>query len=173
MDQELQLREWTISDIDQLVALAYNPQIAQFLDDGFPSPYNRESGLGYLQAIEEAEAGFMFRAIDLNGLAIGSIGLKPKAGIQRHVLEVGYWLGEPYWGQGIMSWAIREMCELGFTQAGIKRITAGVMEHNTGSQRVLEKAGFRQEARLEKGYSKYGQYYDCIVYALLHPDWRK
>lgn len=172
MEQQLSLRKWRDKDLDRVVALANNPRIAQYLDDGFPHPYSEADGRAFIQKVREADDYHLFRAICLDDLFIGSIGLHPKSGIQRHVLEIGYWLGEPFWGRGIMSWAIREMCALGFAQEGVKRITAGIMAHNLGSQKALEKAGFKQEARLEKGYCKYGEYYDNVVYAILHPDWR-
>ena len=110
MKQQLSLRKWREEDIDRVVGLANNPRIAQFLDDGFPHPYSEADGRAFLQKIREADEYHLFRAICLDGLFIGSIGLHPKSGIQRHVLEIGYWLGEPFWGRGIMSWAIQEMC---------------------------------------------------------------
>ena len=62
--------------------------------------------------------------------------------IYARTAEIGYYVGEPYWGQGIASEAIGKMVQYGFEVLDIIRIYAGVFEHNKASMRVLEKNGF-------------------------------
>ena len=79
---------------------------------------------------------------------------------------MGYWLAEQYWGQGIITEAIRQMAEYSFTTLDIDRIFARPFGTNTASQRALEKAGFILEARFEKTIFKNGEYQDELFYAV-------
>ena len=81
--------------------------------------------------------------------------------------EIGYWLGQPFWGQGIMSEAVRRMCAYVFAHYDVVRIFAEPYAHNRSSQRVLEKAGFSCEGTLQKSVFKDGRMYDSCLYALV------
>jgi RimJ/RimL family protein N-acetyltransferase len=85
--------------------------------------------------------------------------------IERISAELGYWLGEEYWGRGIASAAIRRICEYGFSDLDLVRIFALPMGHNSASQRVLEKAGFVREGILRNACVKDGKILDEIMYA--------
>ena len=76
-------------------------------------------------------------------------------------------LGEPYWGQGIMTEAIRQICAYGFAQYDIHRIHAEPFAHNKGSRRCLQKAGFTLEGILRKSVYKNGEILDSCIYALV------
>jgi RimJ/RimL family protein N-acetyltransferase len=106
-------------------------------------------------------------AIDVNGEAVGSIGIFPQADIHEKNAEMGYWLAEEFWGQGIMTRAIQEIVEYGFRTFDIVRIFARPFSTNLKSQRVLEKAGFIFEARLKNILFKNGDFMDEIIYARL------
>jgi [ribosomal protein S5]-alanine N-acetyltransferase len=80
--------------------------------------------------------------------------------------ELSYWLGEPFWGRGVISKAIKEICETAFSQYDIVRIFAEPYAYNTGSRKALEKAGFILEGVLKKNVYKNGEFYDSCVYAL-------
>jgi len=99
--------------------------------------------------------------------AIGSIGLFPGKDVHRLTAEMGYWLAEPYWGQGIMSEAATRFTDAAFVAFGLVRIHAEPYATNSGSCRVLEKAGFTLEGVLKNSIYKNNKIYDSCIYALL------
>lgn len=159
------LRKWTEDDLDSLVKHANNFNIAKFLTNQFPYPYTRQDGENYLSFASKENPTQLF-AIEINGDAVGSIGLFPQSDIHAKNAEMGYWLSEDYWGQGIMTQAIRELVRYGFEAFDINRIYARPFGTNKGSQRVLEKAGFTLEAKFSKVLFKNGEYLDELVYAV-------
>lgn len=159
------LRPWETSDLANLVKYANNQNIAKNLTDKFPYPYTQQSGLAFLEMISQHNPVQVF-AIDLNGEAIGSIGLHPQDDIHRQNAEMGYWLAEPYWGKGIISNAIKQIVDYGFANFGINRIFARPFGSNIASQKVLEKNLFVLEARFEKVLIKNGNLEDELIYAI-------
>jgi len=159
------IRPWRKSDLKFLLKYADNPRIAMNLTDMFPHPYTRQSGKRFLKMARSADPVRIF-AIDINGEAVGSIGVFPGVDIRRNNAEIGYWLAEPFWGKGIMTEAVKQMVAYSFKTFNINRIFAGTFGRNTGSQRVLVKAGFSLEARFEKNYVKNDELEDEVVYAI-------
>ncbi|MDV7400217.1 GNAT family protein, partial [Arthrospira platensis SPKY1] len=80
------------------------------------------------------------------------------------------WLAEPFWGRGIVTEAIKQVVDFAFNTYDINRIFARPFGTNIASQRVLEKAGFTLEARLEKTLYKNGEYLDELIYSVRHPN---
>jgi len=109
------LRPWHINDLENLVVLANNPNIARNLTDQFPSPYTKENGLKFIEFANSGEPQRIF-AIDLDGQSIGGIGLHPQSDIERKNAEIAYWLGEPFWGNGIISKVIPQIVDYGFAK---------------------------------------------------------
>jgi len=163
------LRKWTKADLGSLMKHANNIQIANNLTDAFPHPYTRLFGEAYI-ARTVADYPTCIFAIDVNGEAVGSIGLSQQSDIHSRNAELGYWLSEEYWGQGIMTGAIKEMVNYGFETFDITRIFARPFGTNLASQRVLEKAGFTLEARLTNALYKNGEYVDELIYAIRKED---
>jgi len=163
------LRPWSMDDLDNLVRFANNKKIADNLSDAFPHPYSREDGIAYITAHQAGvvpQPGSVF-AIEVNGIACGSIGIFPQTDLHRKNAEIGYWLAEDYWGRGIITEAIERIIEFGFKTFDINRIFARTFSTNLASQRVLEKAGMKLEARFEKSLFKNGQFLDELVYSTL------
>jgi RimJ/RimL family protein N-acetyltransferase len=160
------LRNWEISDLEKLVEHANNSNIAKWLTNQFPYPYTEIDGRAYIEMVMNDSINKVF-AIDISGDAVGSIGIFLQSDVHCKNAEIGYWLSEKYWGKGIMTEAIKEIVEYGFKTFDIVRIYARPFSTNKGSQRVLEKARFRQEARLEKALYKNGEYLDEIIYSKL------
>jgi RimJ/RimL family protein N-acetyltransferase len=79
-------------------------------------------------------------------------------------------LGEPYWGRGIATEAVRAVTDYAFRTFDLCRLHAGVFEWNPASMRVLEKAGYTLEARHRRSVTKDGQTIDRLVYALVRPE---
>ncbi len=162
------LRPWKLQDIDSLVKYANNAAIAKFMTDQFPHPYTYDVGMAFIEFAVSTTSSKIF-AIDINGEAVGGIGIHPQKDIQRKNAELGYWLAEPFWGRGIITNAIVQITGPAFQTLDIDRIFARPFGTNKGSQKALEKAGFILEGRFEKTYFKNGEYEDELIYALRRP----
>ena len=88
----------------------------------------------------------------------------------RHSAELGYWLGKPFWGRGIITEAARAITAYGFETLGLTRIYAHVDSDNGASARVLEKAGYQREGLLRKAVLKKGELVDYLLFAILRED---
>ena len=165
-----QLRPFSIEDIDSLVKFANNYNIAKNLTDAFPRPYSVEDGEAFIEMATQNYPRNIF-AIEINGEASGAVGVHQQKDIYRKNLELGYWLAEPYWGKGIMTKAIVQMTDYAFKNFEVNRIYARPFGYNLASQRVLEKAGFVLEAKLEKTFFKNGELVDELIYAVRRNTW--
>jgi len=159
------LRPWNINDLDSLVTNANNPNIAKFMTDGFPHPYTKEKGIAFIEMATKDNPIHIF-AIDVDEKAVGGIGIHPQQDIMKKNAELGYWLGEKYWGNGIISNAVKQMIDFAFATYDINRVFARPFGTNIASQKVLEKCGFKLETRLEKVIFKNGEFLDELVYAI-------
>ena len=99
--------------------------------------------------------------------AVGGLSLSLQRGVRSKAAEIGYWVGEPYWGRGIATLAVRSFVEYAFERFGLLRVSASVFADNPRSVRVLEKSGFVYEGRLRKSVVKDGRVLDELVYALV------
>ena len=160
---DFKLRKWDYSDLESLVEHANNFNIAKWLTNQFPFPYTKEDGLDYLNLVSQDDTTKVF-AIEINGKAVGSIGVFPQADIHEKSAEIGYWLSEKYWRNGIVSRAIEEVVQYAFKTFDISRVFARPFSTNIGSRKVLEKAGFKLEAQLKQALYKNGEYFDELVY---------
>ncbi len=166
---DFKLRPWNLDDLESLVKYANNTKIAGNLTDQFPNPYNRKNGRSFIQMTLKDDPGKIF-AIEINGEAAGAIGLHSQADIHSRNMELGYWLAELYWGRGIMTRAVKQMVDYGFKTFPINRIFARPFGTSISSQKVLEKAGFKLEAKLEKTIFKNGEILDELIYAVRQDD---
>lgn len=165
---DFRLAAWTPAHIAGVAKHANNQNIADYLRDVFPHPYTYTDAQWYVNdCIQKADNGQLCRAIEINGEAVGSVGVFVQQDVYRKSAELGYWLAEAYWGQGIMTAAVEQICREAFAQFDIVRIFAEPFAHNTGSRRVLEKNGFVREGILKNSVCKHGQLYDSCIYALL------
>jgi len=162
------LRPWQRSDLESLVRHADNYNIAKFMSDQFPHPYTEASGRNFIAFATKDDPVHIF-AIDVNGQAVGGIGIHPQGDIMKRNAELGYWLAEEYWGRGIISAAIPQMVEFAFKTYAIDRVFARPFHTNTASQRVLEKNGFVLEARISGVIEKFGERLDELIYAVRRP----
>ena len=165
---DLELRPWRRTDAAAIVPYADDPQVARNLRDVFPSPYGPEDAEMYVHGCVEREGqGQLCRAVVVDGTAVGSIGLFLGKDVYRRGAELGYWLGRPFWGRGIVTEAVRRMCALGFETWDIARIWAEPYARNSASRRVLEKNGFALEGTLRRHAFKGGELLDCCIYGKL------
>ena len=163
--------KWTESYIPDLIKNADNPMVAANLRDIFPNPYTEEAAQNWIKICADADEATDFnRAIIIDNKAVGGIGLTLGRDVYRKSAELGYWLGEDYWGRGIMTSAVRAFCRFGFENFDIVRIFAGAFARNTASRRVLEKAGFTLEGIKKDSVYKDGEILDSCMYALLRSE---
>jgi RimJ/RimL family protein N-acetyltransferase len=162
---EVILRPWKLEDLEDLITLANNKNVAQFMADVFPHPYSIENGKTFI-AFATSNPNSKIFAITINNKPVGSIGLHLQSDILRKNAELGYWLGETYWGNGIITQAIPKIVEYGFTNMDIVRIFARIYGTNIPSQKAIEKAGFKLEGRYEKTIFKNNEFLDELIYAI-------
>jgi len=164
----LTLRPFSHNDIESLMEYANNPKIAANLTNQFPNPYTRESGENFIKFAMQSSPPTIF-AIDIDGKASGGIGLHVQSDIHIKNAELGYWLAEPFWGQGIMTKAVKHMVDYGFKNLDINRIYARPFGTNIASQKVLKNAGFVLEGKFKCTIFKNGEYLDELIYAVRKP----
>jgi len=161
---DLRVRPWRKDDLDALLRYANNPKIASHLRDQFPHPYTRRDGIDYLNFVRTLEIPTSF-AVEYGGEAVGGIGFKIGVDISRLSAEMGYWLGEPFWGRGLMTRAVRAASDWALDEYNLVRLFAMVFSHNVASARVLEKAGFEREGVMRRSAIKNGVILDQLLYA--------
>ena len=165
------LKKWDLSDAADLAMVISNQKIQNNLRDGLPYPYTEEDGRDFISYIlsSKEEDTFAF-AIEMNGKVIGSIAVHRQGNIHRQTAELGYYLAEEYWGKGIMTEAVKQICEYVFKKSDIIRIYAEPFAYNLASCRVLEKAGFHFEGILRSNAVKNGKIIDMKMYSRLKTD---
>ncbi len=162
---EITLRPWHIDDAEDLAKLANNKNVAQFMADVFPHPYSVENAKTFIAFATSNNTSTIF-AIVVDGKPAGSIGLHLQTDILRKNAEIGYWLGEAYWGKGIITNVIPQIIDYGFKNMDIIRIFARIIGTNITSRKVVEKCGFKLEGQYEKTLYKNGEFLDEYIYAV-------
>ena len=162
------IRKWKLSDAKDLAIALSNKKIQDNLRDGLPYPYTEKDGADYISAMLSADENDTFAfAVTVKDKVIGSIGVFRQENIHRQTAELGYYVAEEYWGRGIMTEAIKQICEYVFDKSDIIRIYAEPFAYNIASCRALEKAGFQYEGTLRSNAVKNGEVIDMKMYSLL------
>jgi [ribosomal protein S5]-alanine N-acetyltransferase len=165
------VRPWRAEDVEALVSHANNINVAKQLRDRFPYPYTRTNAIAFLKHSVAVDPPTNF-AIDVADEAVGGIGFVAGSDVERYSAEVGYWLGELHWGRGIATEALQLVTTHAFDRFNLLRLFALPFADNTGSARVLEKAGYVLEGILKASCVKYGQPRDQVLYARINPKWK-
>lgn len=161
------LRKIKTEDRHQLAEIANNKKIWLNLRDKFPHPYNLDDADFYINMILEEDPQYSF-AIEFESKFAGMVGLLPMSDIYRKTAEIGYWLGEPYWGKGIMAEACQLVTDYGLNTLNFIRLHTGVFEQNIGSMKILEKCGYKKDGVFEKSIIKDGVIFDEHRYFILN-----
>ena len=140
----IKLRQFEIVDKVRLAQLANNKKIYDNVRDHFPFPYNEAHATSFINRTLEENPKQTF-GITYDGELCGGIGLILQTDVYRKTAEIGYWIGEPFWGKGITTKAVALVTEYGFNELDLIRIYAGVFDFNKGSMKVLEKNRFIKE----------------------------
>ena len=162
------IRKWKLTDAKDIAVALSNKNVQDNLRDGLPYPYSEQDGIDYISSMLSANKDETFAfAITLDDKAIGSIGVFRQQNIHRQTAEMGYYIAEEYWGNGIMTDAVKQICEYVFENSDILRLYAEPFAYNAGSCRVLEKAGFKDEGTLRSNAVKNGKVVDMKMYSRL------
>jgi RimJ/RimL family protein N-acetyltransferase len=159
------VRPWADEDLPALVRHANNRKIWVNLRDRFPHPYTEENGRAFLAHVAQVARPTIW-AIDVDGEAAGSIGIVLLSDVERVSAEIGYWLGETFWGQGIVTEALQAVTRAALRDFELTRIFALPFADNAASVRVLEKAGYALEGHLKQSAIKDGVVRDQLLYAV-------
>ena len=153
-----------MEDAPSLAKHANNRRVWLGLRDAFPHPYHVENAEEFLQHAIADQPRKNF-CVEINDSAVGGIGVRLGEDVHRQTAEFGYWLGEEFWRQGVMSEAVPAFVNYCFKEFSLQRIFAMPHSNNPASARILEKAGFVFEGRLRKNVVKDGQILDSLLYA--------
>jgi RimJ/RimL family protein N-acetyltransferase len=159
-----EIRSWQASDLESLVKYADNRNIWINLRDRFPHPYTARDGHAFLRHMRQQQPEMAF-AICVEDEAVGGIGFQLQGDVERVSAEIGYWLGEPFWGRGIATEALVALTDYAIVTHGLTRVYAVPFAWNAASCRVLEKAGYVLEGRLRRSAVKGGSVTDQLQYA--------
>jgi ribosomal-protein-alanine N-acetyltransferase len=158
------IRPWRLDDAESLAKHANNRKVWLGLRDLFPHPYTIQDARKFLEATVGFEPITIF-CIEVNGAAVGGIGIHLGIDVHRHTAELGYWLGEEFWARGIMTEAVGTFTDFCFDRFSLRRIYAEPFANNRPSARVLEKSDFLLEGRLKNNVLKDGELLDSLLYA--------
>jgi RimJ/RimL family protein N-acetyltransferase len=163
------LRGWFDGDEESLQQHANNPKVSTYLLDRFPYPYTINDADKWVTYMQHQKKQTNF-AIAIDGQVCGGIAIDLMIDANSKAGEIGYWLGEPYWGRGIVTEAVKLLTEYAFKNLDVIRVQAGVFGQNAASMRVLEKAGYIKEGIMRKAIIKNGNVMDKHMYAILKPE---
>jgi len=163
--QRCKIREWRLDDATSLAKHANNRKVWITLRDRFPHPYTAEDAKNFLERVTKDQGREKVYCIEIDGSAVGGVGLILGEDVHRLTAEFGYWLGEEFWGHGVMSEVVPAFVDYCFDKFSLRRMFASAYSSNPASARVLEKAGFVFEGRLRKNVLKDGQILDSLLYA--------
>ena len=135
------------------------------LRDRFPFPYELEHAKTFLGWLANQPSPTVW-AIEVNGEAVGGIGIELHTDVERVSAEIGYWLGEQVWGGGIATEALRAVTAEAFKRYDLTRIYAVPFADHPASIRVLEKAGYVKEGVMRQSAIKDGKVRDQALYAI-------
>lgn len=155
-------------DIPIIAEIANNIKIWNNVRDSFPHPYTLNDAKLFIESVQNESPQTTF-AIDYYDKLVGVIGLIIQSDIYRLNAEVGYWLGEPYWGKGITAEALKLITHYGFEKLKLVRIFASVFEHNKPSIRVMQKAGYTLEYICKNSIIKNGTLINEFRFSILNP----
>jgi ribosomal-protein-alanine N-acetyltransferase len=162
------LREWTESDVPELVPLIGAREVAE-TTLRIPHPYQEEHARKFIASLPKENELRLAIRLRSDGRLLGGIGLHPQVEHQR--AELGYWIGVPFWGNGYATEAARELVRYGFETLKLNRIFAGHFEGNPGSRAILLKLGMRYEGCARQSVVKWGKPMDVHIYAILREEY--
>jgi ribosomal-protein-alanine N-acetyltransferase len=173
------VRPYHPQDAPSMSLSGNSPAVAKYMSLMFPAPYELKHADEWI-AINMAkpyQTDFGIYEKSSPEVSIGGIGLKPGVDIFGHTAELGYWIGEKYWGKGYISEVVEAFTKWSFDSfqgkdgQRLKRLWGGVLSGNVGSMRCLEKCGYAPEGIMKGHIEKHGEVMDMHVFGLTKVDW--
>lgn len=158
------LRDYQDGDIDAIHQLLNNYAVSRFLSSRIPFPYSHDDAVWWVETGSKKE---ITRVIEFSGQLCGVIGVARGPFENYRCGELGYWLGQRYWGKGLATLAVSDMTQQIFAETDIVRLVAPIYDCNKASMRVAEKCGYKLEGIAEKAIYKDGRFYDEFIFARL------
>ena len=159
MEEKIKIRPLNFLDKLELAKLANNKKVWDNLRDYIPFPYKENDAEFFINSTNGEEPQQTF-GIEYDGKFSGVIGLVIQKDVYQKSAEIGYWIGEPFWGKGIATKAVELITKYGFDELNLNRIYTGVLEYNVASMKVLEKNGFQKEGIFKNAVLKNDKVYD-------------
>ncbi len=166
--EDVVLSQPQLSDAEALAAMANDKRIWNNLRDYFPHPYQLADAREFIETMAQEDPPHTFGIYYQEQFA-GVAGLNAQPDVYKKSKEIGFWLGEPYWGKGIATRAVKLLTSYAFEYLDCNRIHAGVFSNNPASMKVLENAGFAKEGVFKLAVWKNDDFWDEHRYALLKP----
>ena len=169
--ERLLLRRFTAADAPEVSRLCNNYNLYKSTLN-LPYPYPLESALEWIATHDESfTSGRMYEFAITNkesGKLYGAIGLSHQQA-HRHG-EIGYWIGEEYWGQGYATEAAKAVLDFAFLGKDFHRVYARFFASNPASGKVMEKCGMTYEGTQKDHIFKEGRYEDLLLFGILNPN---
>lgn len=158
LGKKYRLAPWRDEDAARFVELLGNPKVWEYLPQDYPSPLTEDNARALIE-LSNGAPHHEVRAVEFAGEIVGQVRLEfervgGEASGDLHEAEISYWLGEQYWGRGIMTDVVSLYTLLSFQHYDLESLYARVHESNTASARLLEKAGYRCERRRETQHDR-------------------
>lgn len=158
------LRPWRLEDAESLAANADNRNVWTNLRSRFPRPYTVVVARSWIgRCVGGRERGVQL-AIDVDGLAVGGVAVDLVTANTPRTGDIGYWIGEAYWGRGIGGEAVRLVCPIAYERLALDRLRAVVRSSNAASLRILERCGFQVQSRMRRSDRRPGSAVVEMVY---------
>lgn len=158
------LRPWAEADAPSLARHANDREVWRFMSEGFPHPYTLELAQQWVRH-GHVDFGGDNWAVSFEGQAVGGAGLHQDSGGLRCNAEIGYWIGQSFWGRGVGRRVAAALTQQAFNRAEVTRVFAPIHADNPRSMRVVESIGFVREALLRRSAIKDGRVIDRVLWA--------
>ena len=175
MTERLILRPWSEDDAPSLYKYACDPAVGSIA--GWPPHISVENSCEIIRTILSAPETYAV-VLKETGEPVGSVGIMFGNGVHSATMEnddaeIGYWIGVPYWGQGLIPEAVQRLLKRCFVELDVKRVWCGHYDGNIKSRRVMEKCGFKYHHTEEGKTSPLGDIRTEHFTLLTREDWKK
>lgn len=170
--ERLILRPFTMDDASEVQSLASDRDIASTTSEGeIPQPGMAEQWIKIRRERFDRGESVDFAIVHRErGFLIGAIGLGTEYK-QDDSMQLGFWVGKPYWNQGYCTEASHAVLNYGFKVLGLHRIYSRHFARNPASGRVLQKIGMKHEGTLREAFKKWGKFEDLEYYGILRSEY--
>lgn len=175
--ERLVLRRLTLDDVDAVLAYCSDDEVTRYLPfgtldrEGVTARIHRVNADAEVPPDRDLERDWVLvLGVEHEGMLVGDVMLRLKAGVHRSVAELGYVFDPAHGGRGFATEAARALVDLAFDHFGCHRVFANLDPRNNASARVCERLGMTHEAHLRRDWWGPGGWSDTVIYGLLDDD---